>query len=80
MRRYELVQIADYLKNFRKISAIRRVEDNTINIVFDRQKSLFFDFRRGDSHIFIKDDFTRAKIYKAPFDVILTKRFTNSNQ
>ncbi len=79
MRRYELVQIADYLKNFRKISAIRRVGDNVINIIFDRQKSLFFDLRRGDSHIFIKDDFTRAKIYKAPFDVILTKRFTNSN-
>jgi len=79
MRRYELVQIADYLKDFRKISAIRRVGDNIINIVFDRQKSIFFDLRRGDSHIFIKDDFTRAKIYKAPFDVILTKRFTNSN-
>ncbi|MFK5882577.1 MAG: NFACT RNA binding domain-containing protein [Sulfurospirillum sp.] len=79
MRRFELLRVVDYLKIFKKISAIQRVGDNIIRIVFDRQKALFFDLRRGDSHIFLKDDFKKAKIYKAPFDVVLSKKFTNSN-
>ncbi len=67
------------MKSFKKISAIERVDDSVIKVVFDRRKVLFFDLRRGDSHVFIKDDFKKAKIYRAPFDVILSKKFTNSD-
>ncbi len=78
MKRYELVQIAQYLRKFKKISAVSRVGDSIIKMVFDRSEFLFFDLRRGDSHIFMKDGLKRAKIYKAPFDVILSKKFANS--
>ena len=78
MKRTQLVQIAQYLQKFKRISSISRVGDNVIKIVFDRSGVFFFDLRRGDSHIFIKDDFVKSKIYQAPFDVILSKKFTNS--
>ena len=72
------MQIAQYLQDFKKISHIERVDDNVLKIIFDRSRALFFDLRRGDSYIFLKDDFKKAKIYKAPFDVVLSKKFTNS--
>lgn len=72
------MQIAQYLQNFKRISFIERVDDNILKIVFDRAKAMFFDLRRGDSYIFLKDDFKKAKIYKAPFDIVLSKKFTNS--
>ena len=72
------MQIAQYLQNFKRISSVERVEDNIIKVVFDRTKALFFDLRRGDSYIFLKDFFKRSKIYKAPFDIVLSKKFTNS--
>ncbi len=72
------MQIAQYLQDFKRISAIERVDDNILKIVFDRKKALFFDLRRGDSCVFLKDNFKKAKIYKAPFDIVLSKKFTNS--
>ena len=72
------MQIAQYLQDFKRISAIERVDDNILKIVFDRRKALFFDLRRGDSCIFLKDNFKKSKIYKAPFDIVLSKKFTNS--
>ncbi len=73
------MQIAQYLQGFKRISAIERVDDNILKIIFDRRKALFFDLRRGDSCVFLKDNFKKSKIYKAPFDIVLSKKFTNSN-
>ena len=72
------MQIAQYLQDFKRISSIERVDDNILKIIFDRARVLFFDLRRGDSYAFLKDDFKKAKIYKAPFDIVLSKKFTNS--
>lgn len=79
MKRNELLQVSKYLKQFVSITTIGRVNDSTIKIVFDRDKAIFFDMKRGDSHIFKKEDFKRAKLYNAPFDVILHKRFSRSH-
>lgn len=79
MKRNELVDVTKYLENFHKISNISRVDDNVIKITLDRNFTFYADLTRGDSHLFIKDDFKRAKIYNAPFDVLLSKRFTNAH-
>jgi len=79
MKRNELVEVAEYLKRFKSITSITRVQDSTIKIVFDRDIELFFNLNKGDSHIFKKDDFKRAKVYNAPFDVLLFKRFARSS-
>ncbi|WP_024955057.1 NFACT RNA binding domain-containing protein [Sulfurospirillum arcachonense] len=79
MKRNELIQVTQYLKKFKAVSSIGRVDDSIIKIVFDKGEVLFFDMKRGDSHIFKKDEYRRAKVYNAPFDVVLYKRFNRSS-
>ena len=70
--------IAQHLRQYKNIKQIHRVDDTVIKIVFDKSEILFFDMKKGDSHIFKKNHFKRAKIYNAPFDVVLHKRFAGS--
>jgi len=79
MKLSHLKQITLYLQNFTKISAIYRVSDTIIKISFDRDEELYFEMRRSDSFIFKTHTYSRSKIYNAPFDVLLTKRFNRSN-
>ncbi|WP_281951614.1 NFACT RNA binding domain-containing protein [Nitrosophilus kaiyonis] len=74
MKYYELKQIVEYLKKFKKISDIERVDDNVIKIVFD-EEPIYFDLSKGDSKIYKRDDFVKTKRYNAPFDIVLQKRF-----
>lgn len=78
MKHAELSWIVEYLKQFKKISSISRADDNVLKIYFERGLPLFVDLNRNDSYIFQKEDFKRSKLYNAPFDVLLNKRFANS--
>ncbi len=79
MKYSHLKQIAAYMNRFKKIAAAYRVEDNLVKIVFDKEEKLYFDLRKGNSKIFKTDhDIPRSKIYNAPFDVMLAKRFNRS--
>ena len=78
MKRQLLEQIGAKLNRYKKIFAIERVADNTLKITFDKDYTYYFDMKRGDAHIFKCDALKRAKIYQAPFDLVLKKRFTNS--
>ncbi|WP_304342147.1 NFACT RNA binding domain-containing protein [Campylobacter ureolyticus] len=74
-----LMEIADFLKKFEKINSIKRVGDRVILIEFDKQNTIFFDMDKQNSAIYKNDDYKNLKSYKAPFDVILSKRFNASN-
>ncbi len=78
MKRYELVKICEYLKNFKKLDSIYRVDDTVLKLVFDKNETLFFDMTKGNSYIFKKDEYKSSKIYSAPFDIVLKKRCFNS--
>ncbi len=73
-----LKEIAKYLNNFRSITKIYRVRDTIIKITFDGYCSVFFDMQKSSSSVFKKEDYKRQKIYNAPFDVVLHKRFAKS--
>jgi len=77
MRYYELAQIVEYLKKFKKISDIYRVDNNVLRVDFDKE-AIYFDLSRGDSKIYKRDDFIKIKRYSAPFDIVLQKRFKKS--
>lgn len=77
MKRSELLKVTEFLQQYRKISSIQRVDDSVLKIFFDSGLPLFVDLSRNDSYMFIKEDFKRAKLYNAPFDIILNKRFSN---
>jgi predicted ribosome quality control (RQC) complex YloA/Tae2 family protein len=79
MKLSHLKQIVNYLKNFKKITAIYRVSDTVVKVVFDKDDTLYFNMQRSNSSIFKCQEYPRSKVYNAPFDVILSKRFNRSN-
>ncbi len=78
MKHSHLSQIAQHLNSYKKINTIEKVDDTIIKIAFDRDEPYFFDMRRGDSHIFKKESYKKIRNYNSPFDVILSKNFTNA--
>ena len=79
MKLSHLKQIVEYLQKFTKISAAHRVNDTTVKIVFDKSDAIYFNMQRSNSSIFKCEAYPRSKVYNAPFDVILAKRFNRSN-
>ena len=79
MKLSHLKQIVNYIKKFKKITAIHRVSDTIIKVVFDKDDTLYFNMQRSNSTIFKCQEYPRSKVYNAPFDVILAKRFNRSN-
>lgn len=79
MKLSHLKQIVKYLQNFQKISAIYRVSDTILKIVFDKDEEIYFNMQRSNSSIFKTSSYPRSKVYNAPFDVVLSKRFNRSN-
>ena len=71
MKLYELKAIADRLNNFSYISRARRVEDNTIELVFDKYDSYFFNMTRGHSFVYKAPSQRPLQGYNAPFDTLL---------
>jgi len=78
MKFYAFKQIAEYLKQFKRISDAHRVGDNIIKICFDNKNDLYFDLQKGNSAIYKREDSVRVKHYKAPFDVLLHKYLARS--
>ncbi len=79
MKLSHLKQIKNYLQSFRKISAIYRVSDTIVKVAFDKDDELYFNMQRSNSKMFICDSYARSKVYNAPFDVVLAKRFNRAN-
>jgi predicted ribosome quality control (RQC) complex YloA/Tae2 family protein len=71
MKLYELQAIAKRLNDFSFISRARRVEDNTIELVFDKKESYFFTMTRGHSFIYKAPSQRPIQSYNAPFDTLL---------
>jgi len=80
MKLSHLKQIVEHIKHFKHISAIHRINDNTIKIAFDRDDTLYFSMIKGDSYIYkSSQDIKRSKVYQAPFDVVLAKQCNRSS-
>ena len=71
MKLYELKAIAKRLNDFSFISRARRIEDNTIELVFDKNDSYFFNMTRGHSFIYKAPSQRPLQGYNAPFDTLL---------
>lgn len=79
MKLSHLKQIVQYLQDFKKISAVHRVSDTIIKIVFDKSDAIYFNMTRSNSSMFKCEEYPRSKLYNAPFDVIMAKRFNRAN-
>ena len=78
MKYYELKAVVEYLKRFRQIRKAERIDDNVIRIVFDKDHAVGFDLSRGHSEIFSAGKTETSRIYHAPFDTMLKKRFAGA--
>ena len=79
MKLSHLKQIISYLQNFKKISAIYRVTYQIVKVAFDKNDEIYFNMQRSNSSMFRCKTFSRSKVYNAPFDVVLAKRFNRAN-
>jgi len=71
MKLYELKAIAKRLNDFTFISRARRIEDNTLEIMFDKSESYFFNMTRGHSFVYKAPSQRPLQGYNAPFDTLL---------
>ncbi len=78
MKLYELKAIAKRLNDFTFISRARRIEDNTIEIIFDKSESYFFNITRGHSFIYKAPSQRPLQGYNAPFDTLLHSLLSGS--
>ena len=78
MKLYELQAIAKRLNDFTFISRARRVEDNTLEIMFDKSESYFFNLTRGNSTIYKAPSQRPLQGYNAPFDTLLHSLLSGS--
>lgn len=78
MKLYELQTIAKRLSDFTFISRARRIEDNTLEIMFDKSKSYFFNMTRGNSIIYKAPSQRPLKDHNAPFDTLLHSLLSGS--
>ena len=78
MKLYELKAIADRLNTFSYVSRARRIEDNTVELVFDKHESYFFNMTRGHSFVYKAPSQRPLQGYNAPFDTLLHSYFAAS--
>ncbi|MDA3947213.1 MAG: NFACT RNA binding domain-containing protein [Helicobacteraceae bacterium] len=79
MKLSHLRQIVDYMQGLKHINAIHRIGDSVIKIVFDRDNVFYFNMQKGNAYISkCSKEIGRSKVYNAPFDVILSKRFNRA--
>jgi len=71
MRHYELAKIAEHFSNFTFMTRARRIENNTIEISFNKEHSYFFNMTRGESFIYKNISTRPLQSFNAPFDNLL---------
>ena len=78
MKLYELEAITKRLNDFTFISRARRIEDNTLEIMFDKSESYFFNMTRGHSFVYKAPSQRPLQGYNAPFDTLLHSLLSGS--
>ncbi len=77
MKVFILEKIVEVIKKNRYIKNAFRVDENLIMLKMDKN-SFFFDLTKGSSDIYIDIEYKLTKKFKAPFDIVLEKKFTKS--
>jgi predicted ribosome quality control (RQC) complex YloA/Tae2 family protein len=78
MKLNELKALAGYLKQFSSIKKARRIENNTVELNFGEDTSLFFDMTRSRSTVYRGPSRRPAQDFAAPVDTLLSRFFAHS--
>ena len=77
MKAFVLKKIAEIIKTKKIIKKALRVDENLILMQFDNDR-FYFDLTKGSGDIYINIDYWLVKKFKAPFDIVLEKKFTKA--
>ena len=77
MKAFVLKKIAEFLKTHKFVKRAFRVDENIIFMQFDEDK-VYFDLTKGSGDIYINIDYPLVRKFKAPFDIMLERKFTKS--
>lgn len=75
MKYTELMQICEFLKQYKRLDFIRRIDDNVLCLSFDKVHYIF-DLNKNESGIYSAN--LEMKTYNAPFDFALKKYFSHA--
>ena len=78
MTHNELKAVSDWLSTRRHIKKARRVENNTIELNFGEEESLFFEMTRGHSTVYLGPSRRPGQDFNAPFDTLLHQTLSQS--
>jgi predicted ribosome quality control (RQC) complex YloA/Tae2 family protein len=79
MKLYILKRLCEKLKQNSFIKVATRINDNTIKIIFDKEEEYYFNLNKANNFVYKKDTKDElSKIYNAPFDLMLYKKFSGS--
>ncbi len=78
MKAFVLKKIAEVIKTKKIIKKALRVDENLILMQFDEDR-FYFDLTKGSGDIYINIDYPLVKKFKAPFDIVLEKKFTKAS-
>ncbi|CAA6810015.1 MAG: Fibronectin/fibrinogen-binding protein [uncultured Sulfurovum sp.] len=71
MQYFELLETSQFFSTFTFISRARRIENNTIELSFNKEHSYFFNMTRGNSFIYKNNSKRPIQSFNAPFDKLL---------
>jgi len=77
VKAFILEKIVNRLKNYKLIKKAFRVDENLILLQFDKDR-YYFDLTKGSSDIYINIDYSLSRKFKAPFDIVLERKFTKA--
>ena len=77
MKAFVLKKIAEVIKTKKIIKKAFRVDENLILMQFDNDR-FYFDLTKGSGDIYINIDYPLVKKFRAPFDIVLEKKFTKA--
>ena len=78
MKAFILKKIAELIKTKKIIKKAFRVDENLILMQMDEDR-FYFDLTKGSGDIYINIDYPLVKKFKAPFDIVLERKFTKAN-
>ena len=77
MKAFILKKIAELIKTKKIIKKAFRVDENLILMQMDEDR-FYFDLTKGSGDIYINIDYPLVKKFKAPFDIVLERKFTKA--
>ena len=77
MKYFFLKAVLVYLKKFKFLNSVYRVDDTILKLNFE-DSHIYFDMKKSNSYAFKTDENLENKHYKAPFDIRLSKKINHS--